>query len=67
MVEPSRVEAVSLRETEGEEKRMSTEVLKVPRVDQLALDFTLPTLDGGKVSLHDYRGKKVIVFMWASW
>ena len=46
---------------------MATEVLKVPQIGQLAPDFTLPTLDGEKVSLHDYRGKKVIVFMWASW
>ncbi len=60
-------EAVSLLDTYGKEKRMSTEVLKVPKIGQLAPDFTLPTLDGGKVSLHDYRGKKVIVFMWASW
>ena len=60
-------EAVSLLDTDGKEKRMSTEVLKVPQVGQLAPDFTLPTLDGGKVSLRDYRGKKVIVFMWASW
>jgi hypothetical protein len=43
------------------------EVLKVPRTGQLAPDFTLPTLDWGSVSLSDYRGKKVIVFMWASW
>ena len=60
-------EAVSLLDTDGKEKRMSTEVLKVPEVGQLAPDFTLPPLDGGKVSLHDYRGKKVIVFMWTSW
>ena len=60
-------EAVSLLDTDGKEKRMSTEVLKVPKIGQLAPDFTLPTLDGGKVSLSDYRGKKVVVFMWASW
>lgn len=59
--------AVSLRDTDGKENRMSTEVLKVPQVGELAPDFTLPTLDGEEVSLHDYRGKKVIVFMWASW
>ena len=60
-------EAVSLLDTDGKEKRMSTEVLRVPKIGQLAPDFTLPTLDGGKVSLSDYRGKKVVVFMWASW
>ena len=46
---------------------MSTEVMKLPQVGRLAPDFTLPTLDGGEVSLRDYRGKKVVVFMWASW
>ena len=30
-------------------------------------EFTLPGLDGGRVSLSDYRGKNLIVFMWASW
>ena len=60
-------EAVSLLDRDGKEKWMSTEVLKVPQVGQLAPDFTLPALDGGEISLRDYRGKKVIVFMWASW
>jgi peroxiredoxin len=46
---------------------MSTEVLRVPKVGEMAPDFTLPTLDGSTVSLHDYRGKKVIVLIWASW
>ena len=46
---------------------MSTEVLKIPQVGQLAPDFTLPTLEGEKPSLHDYCGKRLIVFMWASW
>lgn len=30
-------------------------------------DFTLSSLDGDPVSLSDYRGRKVVVFMWASW
>jgi len=30
-------------------------------------DFTLPGLDGRPVSLSDYRGRKLVVFMWASW
>lgn len=32
-----------------------------------APDFTLPTLEGDKITLSEYRGKKVIVNMWASW
>ena len=30
-------------------------------------DFTLPTLDGKQVRLSDFRGKRVVLFMWASW
>ena len=30
-------------------------------------DVTLPTLDGRKVRLSDYRGKRLVLFMWASW
>jgi len=30
-------------------------------------DFSLPSLDGREVRLADYRGKKLIIFMWASW
>lgn len=29
--------------------------------------FTLPTLDGGKVSLHDYKNQVVMINFWASW
>ncbi len=32
-----------------------------------APDFTLKTLDGKEVSLSDYRGKVVMVNVWASW
>jgi AhpC/TSA family len=31
-----------------------------------APDFTLPDLDGNLHSLSDYRGKKVLLFTWAS-
>ena len=27
----------------------------------------LPSLDGAMVDFASYRGKKLIVFMWASW
>ncbi|RKD25003.1 cytochrome C biogenesis protein [Ammoniphilus oxalaticus] len=33
----------------------------------LAPDFELETIDGNKVKLSDYRGKKVLLNMWASW
>ena len=32
-----------------------------------APDFTLKSLDGEPVTLSDYRGRKLILFMWASW
>ena len=32
-----------------------------------APDFTLPSLDGSPIRLSDYRGKKLVLFMWASW
>ncbi len=32
-----------------------------------APDFTVPSLDGGKVSLSDFRGKYVLLNFWASW
>jgi peroxiredoxin len=32
-----------------------------------APDFTLPSLDGTPVSLSDYRGVRLVLFMWASW
>src|SRR5512138_801683 len=34
---------------------------------QEAFDFTVPTLSGEGVSLHDYRGEVVMVVFWASW
>lgn len=27
----------------------------------------LPDLNGKQVSLHDFRGKNTLIFMWASW
>ena len=36
-------------------------------VNRPAPDFTLPGLDGRSVSLSDYRGKVVVVNVWATW
>jgi peroxiredoxin len=34
---------------------------------QVAPDFSLETLEGGKVSLSDYRGQIVLLNFWATW
>ena len=34
---------------------------------QMHPDFLLPNLDGGSGRLSDYRGKKVLLFHFASW
>jgi len=37
------------------------------KVGDDAPDFELTSLQGDTVRLLDYRGKKVVLFMWASW
>ena len=39
----------------------------VAAVGQLAPNFRLPKLEGGTVSLADFRGKRVLIESWASW
>ena len=34
---------------------------------QLAPDFTLPDLNGNPRKLSDFRGKKTLLYLWASW
>ena len=46
---------------------MATSLTASVNVGDEAPDFTLRSLDDRRVSLSDYRGMKVIVFMWASW
>ncbi len=36
-------------------------------VGQLIPDISLPTLNGDEINLSDLKGRKVILFMWASW
>ena len=46
---------------------MTVKARNTVEVGDTAPDFTLPSLDGEPVSLSDYRGKRVALFMWASW
>ena len=46
---------------------MAVPATRIVNVNDEAPDFTLHAIDGEEVSLSDYRGKKVILFMWASW
>ena len=36
----------------------------VPQVGQSAPDFTLPSQDGSRISLHDFRGKWVVLYFY---
>ena len=47
----------------GEPKALRSDAL----TSLQAPDFTLPDLDGKSHSLSDYRGKKILLFSWASW
>jgi peroxiredoxin len=38
-----------------------------PRIGFAAPDFTLDTLDGGSITLSDFRGQPVMLNIWASW
>ena len=37
------------------------------KVGDRAPEFTLRSLDGREVSLSDYLGRRLIMFVWASW
>ncbi|TCS72067.1 peroxiredoxin family protein [Effusibacillus lacus] len=37
------------------------------REGDVIFDFSLPDLNGKPVSIREYRGKKVLIIMWASW
>ena len=46
---------------------MASNALRTIVAGDTAPDFELPSLTGGSVRLSDYRGRKVVLFMWASW
>lgn len=46
---------------------MSDTTSAIITIGDIAPDFTLPSLDGRNVSLSDFAGKRLILFMWASW
>lgn len=60
-----------MKEKRGEEVDYETlySSLGIQRTDppQKALDFSLKTLGGKRVSLEDYRGKVILLNFWATW
>jgi hypothetical protein len=42
-------------------------VSKFVQPGEMVPDITLPQLDGQPLALSSFRGKKLLVFMWASW
>ncbi len=59
--------AMTKEEIERSTTPMSNSNIVPLEVGQPVPDFELPSLDGRPVKLSDYRGKKLLVFMWASW
>ena len=37
------------------------------KIGDPAPDFCMQSLDGRTIRLSDYRGKRVLLFVWASW
>ncbi len=37
------------------------------RIGEQVPALTLPDLDGNAVNLDDFRGQRVLAFLWASW
>lgn len=52
---------------ESDAKQMLVAKLEKEIIKQPAPDFTLPDIDGKKVSLNSLKGKTVVVDFWATW
>ena len=39
----------------------------VPAIGDVAPDVALPSIDGRVIRFSDFRSKRLMVFMWASW
>ena len=46
---------------------MTSTISDTPRVGDALPPIALPGLDGHTIRLQEYRGKRLLVFMWASW
>ncbi len=63
----SEKEAPSTSNQETEKNNESTNEEKQENADSVAPSFTLQNLSGQKVSLEDFKGKKVFLNFWATW
>jgi len=60
--------SLSSKQMPAQESASSTTLLgTAPEVGSLAPDFTLSTLDGSSVTLSAYRGKPILLNLWATW
>lgn len=50
-----------------EEKNTANKTTVGLEIGNMAPDFQLTTLEGGEVSLSDFRGKRVMINFWATW
>jgi peroxiredoxin len=46
---------------------MTSTMSSTLRVGDALPPIALPSLDGRTIRLQDYRGQRLLVFMWASW
>ena len=46
---------------------MAIELTSGRRLGEPAPEWTLPTIEGGQLSLRSLRGRKTLLFFWGSW